>query len=143
MEPTFFVDLVTVPNAAIQTNTNLYQPGVGPNDNLFVRDTLTATVTTAGTYRIDISYLWNHDSTVNDFVGQIKQNGTVIYFHRQEPKDSAGSGPGFTDQVIPASGYQILNLTPGSYDFVFSFGTSASGAESTVLRSDLMFYRIA
>lgn len=141
--PVFFVDLVTVPNAAIQTVTNEYNLGSGANDDLFVRDTLSATVTTAGTYRIDYSYLWNHDATNTDFIAQIKQDGTVIYFHRQEPKDSGGSGPGGTDQIHTASGFQILALTPGNYDFVLSFGTSDNDDESTLLRSDLMFYRIA
>jgi hypothetical protein len=138
-----FEDLATISNLDVDTVTNEYDEGVGANDDLFVRDTLSAVVAEAGTYRLDYSYQWNHDATNNDFVAQIKRDGVREYFHRQEPKDSVGSGPGSTDQVYPASGFILLALTPATYSFVFSFGTSNDNDESTVLRSTLMFYRVS
>lgn len=143
LTPVIFNDLVTLSNLDIDTVTNEYDLGAGANDDLFIRDTLSAVVATAGTYRLDYSYLWNHDSTNTDFIAQIKRDGTREYLHRQEPKDSGGAGPGGTDQVIPTSGFLLLTLTPATYSFVFSFGTSNDTNESTILRSDLMFYRVS
>lgn len=143
LTPVIISDLVTVSNLNVDTVTNEYDGGVGANDALFVRDTLTAVVVTAGTYRFDYTYLWNHDATNTDFIAQIKLDGNLSYFHRQEPKDSAGMGVGGTDQVLPCGGFLLFDLTPATYSFVFSFGTSNDINESTLLRSDLMFYRIS
>jgi hypothetical protein len=143
LAPSMFTDLATVFNTTVQTVTNTYSVGADAQDGLLLRDTLVGNVTVAGVYRLDITYLWNHDAQSNDFIAQVKEGGVVRYFHRQEPKDSLGTGVGGTDQVHTASGFILLNLGVGSFTFEFSFGTSAGAAESTVLQSYLMFYKVS
>lgn len=140
-----FQDLVTDVNTNAVTTTALYDPGNPPNDGLLTRVTLNVTVTEAGLYRLDYSYLWNHDSTSSDFVAVLYQDNTLIYLHRQEPKDSFGPslGSSGTDQIFPASGFALLNLTAGSYTYTFSYGTSNASNESTIFTSDFMFYRVS
>ena len=97
----------------------------------------------AGTYRLDWSYQWNHDATTNDFEAQIEQDdSTQIMFHKQEPQDSGGGGTGGTDQRFRASGFILLTLAAGSYQFDLDFRTSSGGDESMMADARLMFYRI-
>jgi len=109
---------------------------------------LTLSVTTnasnAGRYRLDWSYAWNHNATNNDFLARIRQDGsTDIMTHRQEPKDSGGSGPGGTNQVHRASGFINLTLTTGTFQFDLDYATQTPGIESTIADARLMIYRIS
>jgi hypothetical protein len=104
---------------------------------------LTVTADNEGDYILQWSYFWSHDSASNDFEARIQQNNaTTIMFHKQEPKDSGGSGPGGTDQRHPASGFIFLNgLTAGPYSFDLDFRTLNPGVESTILDARMILYR--
>ena len=138
-----FVDLAQVSSTSIQTVTSEFVNGAPPN-GLFLRHNFNVVITQAGTFRLDYSYLWNHDATNSDFIAQIVQGSTLLYRHIEEPKDSAGgsvAGSG-SSQILPASGFVLLTLNPNTYNFQLQFGTSDSSDESTLFRSDLMFYRV-
>ena len=98
-----------------------------------------------GTYRLDWSYFWNHDSQANDFLARIQQNdASTLMDHQQEPKDSAGSGTGGTDQRFPASGMIFLSLTAGvAYNFDLDFATNDGNSSSAMFEARMTLYRIA
>jgi hypothetical protein len=116
-------------------------------ENVFeTKLTLNVSVNTlnAGRYKIEWSYFWSHDATTNDFVARIRQDGTTdIMTHRQEPKDSGGTGPGGTNQRQPASGFIFVNLGTGSFQFDLEFATENGGVESTMGDARMMIYRIS
>jgi len=49
-------------------------------------------------YIIQCTYIWAADSQNSDFWARLSVNGAAVSDHRQEPKDSAGTGTGGTDQ---------------------------------------------
>ena len=107
-----------------------------------LRLTITVTAANAGTYRLDWSYFWNFDNQANDFRARIQEDDTTTLMEqRQEPKDSAGSGIGGTNQRFPAAGTIVRTLTPGTYDYDLDYTTS-SGDEASIFDARMIMHRI-
>lgn len=107
---------------------------------------LNATASEAGTYRIGWSYGWNEDSTYDDFRAQLLLAGTPLWKHRQEPKDSGGSGDDDwsqtgTDQLFRSSGFLYVDLSAGAHIFTLQWCTSDSGREASIWDAVLEFWR--
>lgn len=105
----------------------------------------------AGTYKVEWHYGWNHDNTGNDFEARlVLDNDTAInnlvMIHRQEVKDSGGSGSGryfstSTNQNYVSSGFRVLSLS-GIHNFKLDFRTTSSGDESAIWDVTLLIHRI-
>ncbi len=108
--------------------------------------TLTTPATNeAGTYKIVISYIWNHDSTTSDFEGRVVLDGDTanpITFHKQEPKDSAGGDPSGTTQRYGYTQVVEVIVAAGSHTYDFEFRTDNGANESTVFQAFLYSKRI-
>lgn len=114
-------------------------PGVWVEKTTF---NLVVTADNAGDYILNWSYFWSHDATSNDFEARIQQDdATTLMFHKQEPKDSGGSGPGGTDQRHAASGFIFVTLGVGNYTFDLDFRTLNNNVESTMLDARMIMYR--
>jgi hypothetical protein len=98
----------------------------------------------AGRYRLDVSYMWNHDATDSDFEARVQQNDAVdLYLHKEEPKDSSGIfGATGTSQRHPAHKTIILDLATGSHDFDLDYRSDFPGVESSIWDAVLSFWRI-
>lgn len=103
-------------------------------------------VTTSGTtgvYRLGWSYFWNLNSTGSDFRARIIVNDIyVIQDHRQEPKDSAGSGINGTDQRIPASGIVHFTVPAGNWNIKLQYCQSG-GTSASIFESRMEFWRVS
>lgn len=102
---------------------------------------LTPTLPALGEYKLEWSYTWSHDSSSSDFVSRITVNGTSIMEHIQEPKDSAGSGNGGTDQRHLAQGFDVLSLS-GTPTIVLEFKTSKKNNDASIHRGILAIGKV-
>ena len=111
--------------------------------------TIGALVLPAGTYRIDISYGWNADSTSSDFEGQVQEDSgggftTLGEIHKQEPQDSAGTfSTTASDQRHYLSRTYIRALTAGTYTWRFQWRASSGGVESSCWDVVIAIYRVS
>ena len=105
---------------------------------------ITATLE-AGTYRLEVSYGWNHDTSTNDFMARVTQDGGQLGEpHKQEPQDSAGSwGSTGTDQRMYITRVFHLSLSAQSYTFGFEYASQFSGDESSVWDAYLSLWRMS
>lgn len=110
---------------------------------------LTTTVPETGNYKISWSYTWSYNNGGDDFNARIQiDNSTTIMEHKQEPKDTAGTGESLsttaggtvnsgTNQKHLASGFDIVNLTSGSHTIDLDFSSTTANAEATIYRGIL------
>lgn len=99
----------------------------------------------AGRYRLEVSYMWNHDSIANDFEARVQQDDTTdLYFHKEEPTDSLGSfGATGTNQRVATSKTILLDLAAGDYDFDLDYRTDSGGDESSIWDAVMTFWRVS
>lgn len=103
--------------------------------------TLNANGLAGGNYKISWYYEWGFNDTGADFLGRVQiDGGTTVMEHRENPVDSAGAGPGGTDQRMPSSGFAIVPLTAGNHTVTLDFG-SGNGAIATLWRARITFRR--
>lgn len=108
---------------------------------------LTVVVSATGTYRIGWSYGWSADITSYDFRARLlDHNATQVWGHRQEPKDSGGTGSGDwkktgTDQLFRSSGVLYLNLSAGSHTLTLQWCSSSKGNEASIWDAVLEAWR--
>ncbi len=94
---------------------------------------LTYLAETQGFHKLCWSYQFNSDSTSQDFRAHIRQNGTIIFDHREEPKDVAGNfGATGTNQKKQISGFLMINLFPGVNTFQLRWRTSSAGVNASI-----------
>ena len=95
----------------------------------------------AGDYIIEVSYGWNHNSTSSDFEGRVTFNGSILgdpfsngVTHKQEPKDSAGSGgsSGTSQQYSWSQKFYVTGVTAGAKNILLDYRTDDSDDESTI-----------
>ncbi len=105
--------------------------------------TLTTASVLPGIYKIVWSYTWSYDNTGNDFLGRLLFDGSdTLMSHRQEPKDSSGSGPAGTNQRFLAAGFAFVTLSvTGTHTFELDFA-SAGGHTAAIYRGALEFLRV-
>jgi len=105
----------------------------------------TTTSVPAGTYRIAISYGWNHDSAGSDFEAQFLEDTVVLgEIHKQEPKDSAGAfSTTGTSQRQYTHKVHYSTLTAGTHTYDFDFRTDTLGTASSVWEVIIEFWRVA
>jgi len=99
----------------------------------------------AGTYRLEVSYGWNHDVATDDFWGRVTQDAVQIgEAHLQEPKDATGDwGSTGTDQRHYLTRVFHLNLSAQSYTFDLEYGSSWAGTESSIWDAYLSLWRMS
>ena len=115
-----FYDYIT----KVSSNTEV---GINNTVTLETYLSLSATLPSNGTYKINWNYVWSTNDGAQDIIVEIRVNGNAIYFQRTEPKDVAGQGAGGiqiltttgglsstgTDQLIPDGGSWTLDLLAG------------------------------
>jgi len=99
----------------------------------------------AGTYRIGVSYGWNHDSNRDDFEARITEDAVQLgEIHKQEPKDSSGSF-----STTGSSQRYYLNrtfyrtLTSGSHTYDLAFRTDTGGVEASMWEAMIELWRVS
>lgn len=114
---------------------------------------LSTTVPETGNYKISCSYSWSLNDGSADFIGELILDGsTQIYDHRQEPKDTGGTGITLpntgggntntgTDQRHPADFSDVINLTAGAHTIDLNFAGSAAGDAAAIYRAAIMIER--
>lgn len=105
---------VQSPNV-FQTTSTTFQPTI----------TLNTPIIPAGRYRISWFYNWNFSATFLDFEARIVLDGsTVLYNHMEEPTVFTGTDtPGA--QLVPASGFTIVDLTNGIHSILLEYRSSS------------------
>jgi len=99
----------------------------------------------AGKYRLEVSYMWNHNTTQYDFEAQVEQDDTTqLFLHKEEPSDSQGvfESTG-SDQRFPVSKVMSLDLADGSYQFDLDYRTGQSGQSSSIWDAVMTFWRVS
>lgn len=115
---------------------------------LLTHNTLTVTPSISGNYKVDVNYIWSHNSGGTDFISELRQDNATLVRQRHEPQDTAGTGVTSvrldnganldtgTDQRYPAMMTDIVTLTKGvQYDFTFVFAGSTTFDIPAVYRS--------
>jgi hypothetical protein len=141
--PVFGTELQTVENLSVTTSTST------GFTNKIDFDT---TNLPSGLYKVEWSYGWNYDNFFDDFEAELALNdqfgiNNLIMKHKQEPKDTSGSGSGrfsatATDQLFRSAGFRILNLS-GVNNFKLRFRTLNPGTEASIWDVTLVIYRIS
>ena len=128
------------------TDTVLDTTGLLSNSKTpFTYLSLTANVPVTGDYKVDWVYLWSLNTASQDFIADLRVNGTTIFHHQQEPKDAAGSGVVLpqttggtqnsgTDQRHPVSMSEVINLTAGSNTIDIQFYSSNNNNRASIYR---------
>ena len=114
-------------------------------------DTLNFTNTSGVTanFLIGWFYVWSHNNNQTDFIARVQYDTTTALIdpgdtgiQRQEPKDSAGSGAGGTDQRYPCAGFRIIPVGAGAHTVDLDFRTSSNGNASNLYHSVMFAMRV-
>jgi len=99
----------------------------------------------AGTYRIEVSYGWNHNANGNDFEARVREDAVNIgEIHKQEPKDSAGSfSTTGSSQRYLAHRVYYRTLTAGVKTYTLDFRTDSAGTNSSMWDAGITIFRVA
>ena len=131
----------------LYAETTLNDAGLVKNTQVFeVYETLNANVPVTGDYKILWTYVWSLNDASNDFVGQVRVNGTVIYDHIQEPKDAGGTGVTLpntdggntntgTNQRHVLTAHEVINLTAGANTIDIQFRCSTNNDRAAIYRA--------
>ncbi len=106
-----------------------------------------------GYYRYDWHYLWSINTTTTDIRVRVKLDGNVEAEHREESKDSGGTGQNVatttggtantgTDQTRQESGFCVANLTAGEHTVLIEFAGSSNNQEATIHSGHLTVTRL-
>lgn len=124
-----FGDFATDAESLGETTNNVAAP--------LLKVRLTTPVIPAGDYRIGWSYTWGLSSTAGDFQAIIEEDDTtIIYTHRQEPKDAA------TTQRNAGGGFGNRTLTAGTHTFDLEFQPITGGQEARIQQARLEFWSV-
>jgi hypothetical protein len=107
--------------------------------------TLNATVPVDGDYKVNWNYLWSLNTGSQDFIADLRVNGTTLWHHQQEPKDAAGSGVVLptttggtqnsgTNQRHPAKISEIVNLNAGANSIDIQFYSSNNNNRASIYK---------
>lgn len=132
----------------------------GSNFNVFTSDTVSITTSNSfqtkvsgttntlvsGTYRIGVSYGWNHDSTANDFESRVLFDGNQLgASHAENPADSGGaswSGTG-TDQRFYGTRTFYTTITGlATHSVVLEYRSSVAGISSSIWDAVIELWRV-
>lgn len=80
-----------------------------------------------GKYRIEWNYIWKYSAGNRMFKARVTIDGTEIWRHEQEPKDS--------NNCVPAHGKLYETLTAGDHTVVLEFQTSKNGDSAMMTNS--------
>ncbi len=120
--------------AAAEVNTS------APHTNWVNRINVNTSSLEAGDYELILSYGYNHNATNSDFESRLSFDGTILgdvfgngTTHKQEPKDSSGSGgsSGSSQQFAFTKVFELNGLTTGVKPIVFDFRSDDSSDLST------------
>lgn len=101
----------------------------------------------AGVFRLGWTYQWNSDNTGADFRARVQlNNNTVIFEHRQEPKDSAGAfgspATGTNQQHTAASFEHITLAAPASLQIDLDWAAAFNGIRASIWNAKLELWRV-
>jgi len=131
-------------------------PGINNTDVLAVHNSIAFTNTEFGLYEIDWGFLWSLNFGGDDFIGEIRVDGTAIWQFRQEPKDVTG-GEGIvlalvgggteqtgTNQRSSNSDFDVVPLNPGPHtiELLWSCAPGGGGDRATIYQSKLLVKQI-
>ena len=100
-----------------------------------------------GQYSVSITYGWAYDAANSDFRAKFFVDGNELQafgdLHRQEPKDSAGSGPGTgSDQQMSfAMKFKNIAITAGAKPIDLQITSSGNNVEASVWNVVIEFER--
>ncbi|MFC1615576.1 hypothetical protein ACFL21_00400 [Patescibacteria group bacterium] len=97
----------------------------------------------SGTYRIGISYGWNHDNDTSDFEGRIQLNAVDLgEIHKQEPKDKDGTWgvTGVTQRYYLSRTY--FETLSGVNTITIDYRSDISGKASSVWDASIELWRV-
>lgn len=99
----------------------------------------------AGTYYIEWNYQWNYNQNTSDFVGQVDLDTGAkrLMEHRQEPKDTSGTGPGGSDQRHQLSGHSVETLTAGVHTINIDYAAGSGGQIAAIWNARLTLWRLS
>jgi len=138
--------VVAGPDANVEILGSSFVPGEDTltSTGFEVNNTLAVNVTPAqvGAAFLLVTYMWSVDTTNNDFRARVLQNSSQLgQEHRQEPKDSGGSGGGAgTDQRHAASRLFPVTLSVGTETFELEFQPSGN-YEASIFDSVMLLFR--
>lgn len=131
------------------------QIGINNSQALATYLSLTIAVPVTGQYDLDWFYIWSHDSGKDDFIGNVKLNGSIIAEHVQEPKDVSGGGiilsqvgggtsDSATSQRYSYSGFlPSQTLTAGNHILLIEWAGSKNNDGATIYRGSLRAKRVS
>lgn len=96
----------------------------------------TTTDVPAGTYRIGFTYVWGLDAANDDFVGRVTLDGTPIFDHRQEPKDSS------IEQEHCVTSWHHADLTAGTHTIAIQYAADDNDT-ARIQRARIEFWRVS
>ena len=115
---------------------------------------LTTSSLPAGKYRVECNYIWSGDSTLQDFICRVEIDDSINIYeqtsggngavseHRQEPKDSAGSADGRTNQRHVTSFWADVSLNAGVHTIDIDIASSQNGTAMSCHLSTISLYRV-
>ena len=106
---------------------------------------LNANVPVTGNYKITWTYVWSLNDGAQDFVAEMRENGNLLWEHRQEPKDSAGTGIDLpntdggdvntgTNQRHVLTAHEVVNLSAGVNTIDIQFACAAANDRAAIYR---------
>jgi len=134
--PVFGSDLHAAQSTFVSTTTS-----IGWQNKI----TLVTATLTGGTYRLEVSYGWNHDEVTSDFGACVRQDGSPVgEIHQQEPKDAGGKfGFTGTSQRHVATRIFHLDLSAQSYTFTLDYASEVAWAESSIWDAYMTLWRMS
>ncbi len=151
---TFTQDPLGSSSSIYGSNLNVFR-----NDNILINGSVitqsiinsNTTILPIGTYEIEISYSWNHNSTQSDFQSFFLFDGIAIginptgVIHREEPKDSAGNfmSTGSLQHLSFYKKFIVTVTTIGIKNINLAFNTDTDGCLSSIFETLIKLKRIA
>lgn len=114
---------------------------------------LSSNVPAAGNYKVTVSYRWSLNDAADDFIALLDlDNGTVLFDHQQEPKDSAGTGVNLpntqggttntgTNNIHLAHFSDVVNLTAGVHTFDLNYRCNSNGDAAAIYGATITLER--
>lgn len=133
---TFGSNLHLAESTAVSTSTS-----ASPQDKI----TLVTATLEAGTYRLEVSYGWNHDSTQNNFISLVTQDAVQVgQLHEAEPAEAGGTfeSTGSVQRYVNTRVFH-LSLSAQSYTFKLQYHSEFSGVASSVWDAYMSLWRMS
>lgn len=127
---------------------NISETGINNTTTFETYLSLSTTVPRDGIYKLSWFYIWSYNDGAQDFEARILINGVETVFHKEEPKDAAGTGAGLlqttgtatntgTDQRHLTTGFWTANLTSGVNTIEIQWKSQGAGDEASIYQGQI------